>query len=251
MTYGSLVPFSSDLNPANQPVSTLPPIRFRDIALFLLGSSFMACFIALLTGLLVYAFTNSKFVVGAIAGISLYATFLVAYHWTSRDRGWPALRTRFSPVGRKPLFLSALVAVAVLAYMVVLVLLLKWGGVKFADVPSPIELDSWTQLPLALVFIAVFAPFAEELLFRGLLLDWLRQKMNVWLAAVILSVIFSLLHANPFSLGAVGWLAFAGRFLLGMGASALTIRYHSLRPAFAMHATWNIIAAFGSVLSSG
>jgi len=53
----------------------------------------------------------------------------------------------------------------------------------------------------------------EELLFRGLLLDWLKQKMNVWMAAAILSVIFSLLHANPFSLGAVGWFAFSARFL--------------------------------------
>jgi membrane protease YdiL (CAAX protease family) len=60
--------------------------------------------------------------------------------------------------------------------------------------------------------------------------------MNVWLAAVILSVIFSLLHANPFSLGAVGWLAFCARFLLGFAASAVAIKYHSLRPAFVMHA---------------
>jgi uncharacterized protein len=249
MTYGSLVRFSSDLNPANQPVSALAPIQFRHIALLLLGCIFIGGFIGFVAGVLAYGFTHSMFVAGMVGGIALYAALIVGYHWTSQERGWAGLGTRFASVGAKPLIVGASTAVAVLAYMVVLALLLKWGGVKFADVPSPIELDSWTQLPLALVFIAAFAPFAEELLFRGLLLDWLKQKMNVWLAAVILSVIFSLLHANPFSLGAVGWLAFADRFLLGMGASALTIRYHSLRPAFAMHATWNTIAAFASVLS--
>ena len=168
-----------------------------------------------------------------------------------RATAWTGLRTRFSPVGRKPLILSALTAIATIAFIYMVRWILLRAGVKFADVSGPSEMDSWKQLPLALLLVVLMAPLSEELLFRGLLLDWLRQKMNVWAAAIILSVIFSLLHANPFSLGAVGWLAFAGRFLLGMGASALTIRYHSLRPAFAMHATWNIIAAFASVLSSG
>jgi uncharacterized protein len=91
--------------------------------------------------------------------------------------------------------------------------------------------------------------FADELLFRGLLLDWLKQKMNVWMAAAILSVIFSLLHANPFSLGAVGWFAFSARFLQGLTASAFAIKYRSLRPAFVLHATWNAIGCIASVLN--
>jgi membrane protease YdiL (CAAX protease family) len=74
--------------------------------------------------------------------------------------------------------------------------------------------------------------------------------MNVWLAAVILSVIFLLLHANPFSLGAVGWLAFTHRFLAGMAASALAIKYHSLRPAFVLHATLNALACFAIVFDA-
>jgi membrane protease YdiL (CAAX protease family) len=236
-------------DPAGEPIRSA--IKFRHIALLLLGGIVSGCFVGILAGVLAYGFTHSMFVAGAVGGSALYAALIVGYHWTSQERGWAGLRTRFASVGPKPLIVGASTAVAVFAYMAVLVSLLTWAGVKLADVPSPIELDRWTQLPLALVFIAVFAPFTEELLFRGLLLDWLKEKMNVWPAAVILSVIFSLLHANPFSLGAVGWLAFTDRFLLGMGASALTIKYHSLRPAFAMHATWNAIAGFASVLSSG
>jgi len=93
------------------------------------------------------------------------------------------------------------------------------------------------------------APLTEELLFRGLLLDWLKQTMNVWMAAAILSVIFSLLHANPFSLGAVGWFAFGARLLQGLIASAFAITYRSLRPAFVLHATWNAIGCIVSVLN--
>jgi membrane protease YdiL (CAAX protease family) len=73
--------------------------------------------------------------------------------------------------------------------------------------------------------------------------------MNVWAAAIILSVIFSLLHANPFSMGAIGWLAFFHRLLLGLTASVLTIQYRSLRPSLVMHGTMNAIACITSMFS--
>jgi membrane protease YdiL (CAAX protease family) len=227
-----------------------PRIRFRDIALYLLGSGFLGCISALLTGLAVYGLTHSKFVAGSIAAIALYVAFLVGYHWTSQERGWIKLRARLSPVDRKPLVFGALSAIAILAFMVMVHWILLRAGFNFAQVPSPLGLSSWTQLPLASLAVVLVAPLTEELLFRGLLLDWLKQKMNVWTAAVILSVIFSLLHANPFSLGAVGWFAFSARFLLGLTASALTIKYRSLRPAFVAHATWNAIGCIASVLNN-
>jgi Type II CAAX prenyl endopeptidase Rce1-like len=65
--------------------------------------------------------------------------------------------------------------------------------------------------------------------------------IKVWIAVVILSVFFSLLHDNHIASGAIGWHAFTDRFLMGLGASALTIKYHSLRPAVVMHATFNAI----------
>jgi membrane protease YdiL (CAAX protease family) len=225
------------------------PIPFRYIALFLLTSGFIGCFIGLLIGLPVYGLTHSKFVAGSVATILLYGTFVVGYHWTSVKRGWPGLHARFSPVGRKALLLSALAAIATIAFIYMVRWILLWAGVKFAQVPSPVSLDSWTQLPLAFLELVLVAPVTEELLFRGLLLDWLRSKMNVWAAAVVLSAIFSLLHANPFSLGAVGWWAFSARFLQGLTASAFAIKYCSLRPAFVLHATCNAIGIMASVLN--
>jgi len=231
------------------PPMRVSPIRFRDVALFLLGSGFMGCFIGLLIGLPVYGLTDSKFVAGSVATILLYATFIVGYHWTSERRGWPGLHARFSPVGRKPLLLSALTAIAIIAFIYLVRWFLLLIGNKFAQVPSPVSLHSWTQLALAFLELVLVAPLTEELLFRGLLLDWLKEKMNVWMAAAILSVIFSLLHANPFSLGAVGWWTFGARFLQGLTASAFAIKYRSLRPAFALHATWNAIGCIAGVLN--
>jgi len=127
--------------------------------------------------------------------------------------------------------------------------LLKWAGVTVRDMPPQVPQFSWAESPIALVLICMLAPVAEELLFRGLLLDWLRQKLNGWIAAVILSLLFSLLHRPAFASGAIGWLTFTEAFLLGLAASALAIKYHSLRPALAMHATLNVIGYFVSVVN--
>jgi uncharacterized protein len=226
---------------------TPPPIRFRDIALLLVGSIVGGSFVGALIGIPLYGFMQSKFVLAFVLGTSFYGSFLLGYRWKSEEQGWIAFRTRFSPVGTKPLILGVSTAVTLLVFISMLHWILLWAGIKLAHVPPPLQ--GWAQLPLAFVLIVVLGPLAEELLFRGLLLDWLKRKMSVWAAAVILSVIFSLLHANPFSLGAVGWLAFGARFLLGFAASALTIKYRSLRPAFVMHATWNAIGCVASVLS--
>jgi membrane protease YdiL (CAAX protease family) len=231
--------------PSRSPAGS--PIRFRHIALLLLGGVVAGSILGLVIGIPVYGFTDSKFVLGMVMGISVYGSLILGYHWLSREHDWGSIRARFSPVATKTLILSALGAIALIAFIAIVDWILRWAGIKIANVPSPIELESWTQLPLALFLIVIVAPVCEELLFRGLLLDWLRQKMNVWLAAAILSLVFSLLHNNPFSLGAVGWLAFAERFLLGLGASAVAIKYRSLRPSFALHATLNAIACIVSV----
>lgn len=251
MTYRSLSHYSPDFNPEDEGKSDSsdpPPIRFRHIALLVLGSIVSGIFLGLLIGVPAGGFTNSKFAVETALGVSLYGSFILGYHWLSREHDWGSIRARFSPVATKTLILSALGAIALIAFIAIVDWIFRWAGIKIANVPLPIELESWTQLPLALFLIVILAPVCEELLFRGLLLDWLRQKMNVWLAAAILSVVFSLLHNNPFSLGAIGWLAFAERFLLGLGASAVAIKYRSLRSSFVMHATGNAVAIFDSVL---
>jgi membrane protease YdiL (CAAX protease family) len=225
------------------------PIRFRDIALLLFGGIIGGAIVGFLAVIGVHEFTRSQFVTVIVGGTSLYGSLIWGYHWIAQERDWIGIRQRFTPVGRWPLILGALAAPALIAVTASLGWIVQKAGIKLAQIPEPQVLPhGWVQLPFALFLIAIIAPVCEELLFRGLLLDWLKQKINVWIAAVILSVIFSLLHANPFSLGAVGWLAFSHRFLIGITASALAIRYRSLLPSFALHATVNGIACLAAMV---
>ena len=53
---------------------------------------------------------------------------------------------------------------------------------------------SWTGLLGALVFIGFFAPFGEELYFRGLIYHWLRNRWNPSIAAPVSALLFAGAH---------------------------------------------------------
>jgi membrane protease YdiL (CAAX protease family) len=227
---------------------TGPLIRFRDISMLLLGGIFGGIVLGIFASLVARGFTKSTFVTEIVFSSALYGSLILGYHWTAQERDWIGLRARFTPVGRTPLILGALTAPALITVTSILGWVLKMAGINLRDTPEPSILPHhWDQLPFAFLLIVILAPYCEELLFRGLLLDWLKQKMNVWIAAAALSIVFSLLHLNPFSLGAVGWLAFFHRFLIGISASALAIRYRSLWPSFTLHATVNGIACIAAM----
>jgi membrane protease YdiL (CAAX protease family) len=111
-----------------------------------------------------------------------------------------------------------------------LVAILELAGIKIPDIPAQAVLPSnLHQLPLAIAGVVVIGPLSEELIFRGLLLDWLKQRMAVWPAALIISLFFAFLHNISFKNGIIGWIGFGVRFLLGVGASFFAIRYRSLQ----------------------
>jgi membrane protease YdiL (CAAX protease family) len=225
-----------------------PRVKLRDIFLLILG----AIIAEIAVGIPLHLFSHSRFLT-LMGGVLADSTWwIVGYQRFSRTRGWESLQVRFSPV-KGGIILAGVLGGLVLVF-------LPWGvaeilelvGIKLGDIPTQAVLPSnlW-QLPLAIAGIVVLGPLSEELIFRGLLLDWLKQKMAVWPAAVMISLLFAFLHNVTFENGIFGWIAFGDRFLLGVGASFFAIRYRSLRASFVMHATLNGCACIASVLRGG
>ena len=73
-----------------------------------------------------------------------------------------------------------------------------------------IGLNTWQGVLLSLVGIGILAPIGEELLFRGLLYDWFRQKMPLWAAVGISSLLFGLAHYDS-------WIVMVSTFIMGIG----------------------------------
>jgi membrane protease YdiL (CAAX protease family) len=225
------------------------PPRLRDIALLTIGGLIVGTILGVIVMGVARFFTHSNFVAGIILGAAVYGSWLVGYQWLAKKRGWDSLRARFSRTRPKVLLTAAASGIGLMVLLSAVASLLRWFGIDVVPPPLPDILPrSASQLIFALVLIGIIGPLAEELIFRGLLLDWLKGKINVWAAALILSVLFALLHNNGFKLGAIGALAFGVRMTLGLISSVFAVRYRSLRPCFVMHGTFNAVACVASVL---
>lgn len=81
----------------------------------------------------------------------------------------------------------------------------------------------------------VFAPFLEEVVFRGMLLPALiHVTRRPWVAVVVSSLLFAAIHPQ----GIAAWFALA---TVGAMCAMLTLQTRSLWPAIIMHAVHNLV----------
>jgi membrane protease YdiL (CAAX protease family) len=82
--------------------------------------------------------------------------------------------------------------------------------------------------------IAIAAPLVEELLFRGLLQNTLARHLPIWGAIILSSLLFALVHLQPY--------AIPGLMSLGIAFGYLYHRTGSLRTNIMLHMVNNAIA---------
>ncbi|MCW4465443.1 CPBP family intramembrane metalloprotease [Glutamicibacter sp. MNS18] len=97
-------------------------------------------------------------------------------------------------------------------------------------------------LPVMFVITALFGPFVEEYLFRHLLIGKLSRKMNIWVCALISTVLFTGIHfANAGGISSVA--EFLPYVMLGVLMSvAYILSGKSLAYAYMLHVVNNGIA---------
>lgn len=91
--------------------------------------------------------------------------------------------------------------------------------------------------------ITIFAPIAEEALFRGYLYSALRTKLGCVSAAVLSASLFTLahFHANPYTAG--------HHFMLGIVTVYLFQKTKSIIPGILLHSFWNIFVTYNAFSS--
>lgn len=175
---------------------------------------------------------------GAVLQVPLWAGWAVAVALAGRkgdgvvqDFGVSARWTDL------PLGLVLGVAVQVVVVPLLYLPLLRLLDLSTDDLSAPArELSekaqgTWGWILLA-VIVVVGAPLAEELFYRGLLLQSLRKRgLPDWVACVVSGAVFAVLHLQA--------LQFLGLFVLGALLAALVVRTGRLGPAVVTHAAFN------------
>lgn len=187
-------------------------------------------------------------------GILAWVTYLVLVALTMGQAWRAGLRpsdvvgaqVSASALGRMSMLSLPLLGMAlVCTYGVFAPLSLIWPGAVHVwlieDVP--VFYDGGPPYPFlanlaGVTAVAIAAPFAEEWLFRGLLLRRWAAKWGITSGVVGSSLVFGVLHAD-----------IVGAFLFGVAMCALYERYGSLWPPIAVHAANNVLVAVLAVAS--
>jgi membrane protease YdiL (CAAX protease family) len=160
---------------------------------------------------------------------------------------WPGVLT-WTDLGLKPLPLEYTLRMGVAAGLGGLVIIDVVGTLLSQVGLRPNQLEEFefvlSEGPVAFVVLliaaAVVAPFFEELFFRGFLFGVYRRRQPLWLAYLVSSVLFTILHLEPnrMNLSQMAGLS-VGIFMLAMLLAWLYQHTGSLYPGMIAHAINN------------
>ena len=180
------------------------------------------------------AFSISSLV---IAIILIPLVLLYIYVDGSLDRIKEMLK--FGSVKRTLILILAIpIVVTIINFVLTVIYGIAWIGI-FGEPSTNTDLGTdWesSSIDIAFLFLSVVivTPIAEELFFRGYLLDAINRKHGDWTAIIWSSILFGLVHIDPFVIG----LAFMGGIIYGW----IRMRTGSLLPSIACHMMWNLMA---------
>jgi len=128
--------------------------------------------------------------------------------------------------------------IIIIDFILVMIYGVIWFGI-FGEPSTNTDLGtSWesSNIEIAIMFlsVAIVTPIVEELMFRGYILDAISRKHSDWTAIIWSSILFGLVHIDPFVIGQ----AFMGGILYGW----IRMRTGSLLPSIAGHVMWNMLA---------
>lgn len=107
-------------------------------------------------------------------------------------------------------------------------------------------------LSAGIAFTGIAAGFVEEMVFRGVVLNLLKEKWNIKVAVLIPSVLFGLIHiiGMDFSIISSLLVLIAGT-MVGIMFSMIAIESGSVWNSGIVHSLWNIIIIGGGLSISG
>lgn len=129
-------------------------------------------------------------------------------------------------------------ALAARAFAAVYGLVVERLGVHLSGAdsdPFSVFPGGYLSVIVMLAILVLIAPFAEEVVFRGVLLPALGARWGTIAAVAISSAVFAAFHASVYLLLPI--------FIAAAVFGALAVRFRSLWPAFLAHATFNGLAA--------
>jgi membrane protease YdiL (CAAX protease family) len=205
----------------------------------ILGQILIGTFVVVARGAPPHYRTDAVDIAVITAGSAIVTVVLLRTFVVNRGRG--SLRADLGLTVRLAdwPWLAAGVALQVVALGMITILERAAGTEPTQEVVRAIEHSDTTAKVLGAVAVVVFAPVAEELLFRGLLLRGLLRRLGAAAAVLIGGIAFGLVHLiDPSSAPLLAPLA-----LVGVASGMLAVRSGDLSRSILLHAGFNLLSA--------
>ena len=105
---------------------------------------------------------------------------------------------------------------------------------------SGVEVGGITAI-LAFISVVILPPIVEEMFFRGVIHNTLRQRFGFWITTLVSSAIFGVVHIAP--------IAILHAFIMGVFLAWVYERYDSLWPPILIHIIRNGMVGVALVLA--
>jgi membrane protease YdiL (CAAX protease family) len=186
---------------------------------------------------------SPEFMQGFLVGTFPAMLLLLVLNWGLMPRGLPQMQGRLPLAWARLGLVGWILVIALFMGVVTFVIAMAFHfvGVDTNSTKGLIESsmqdlarDKW-RYALIIPGVALGAPVAEELLFRGYLFAALAPTRIGRVGAVLVtSALWSVAHAGP-----APWAIVGGIFIMGLVLGVVLLRFGSLWVTIAMHATWN------------
>lgn len=111
--------------------------------------------------------------------------------------------TKKKTLSEKPIILSKIITFGLLGIILSWLLQIVMGLVEIYLLKQPLGSQNTADIttmvkasPFFIIAVTVAGPIMEEFVFRFSLINFLNQKLNVWLSAVISALIFAVMHGD-------------------------------------------------------
>jgi membrane protease YdiL (CAAX protease family) len=176
-------------------------------------------------------------VTGQVIALEVYVCLVGSIAWAFRPARKPPLAFRYTSANDLGLgFLTWLGAMATAFVVYVALMPITGNPIESLRKILAVATDAKRlhgQAPLAWCIAiprgCLLVPAFEELMFRGLLLDWLRRRLPNWKAVVVSAVMFAVMHVYPIAMPyAFLFGLFMGWLRLRTGSTVNTLFVHTL-----------------------
>lgn len=170
--------------------------------------------------------------------------FIAALFWKKLNKKIESFNIKIEKINLYWFILAIL-----LPTVVVIVYLLLFDG-NFVENPSLIN-SKLQIISSGIFYTGLGAGIVEEMVFRGFILNLLKEKYNIKIAIILPSLIFGLLHiiGIPFNILTYMQIIFAGT-LVGIMFSLISIKENNILASSLVHSFWNIFI-IGGILNIG